>query len=66
MTQGHPPKSKQSQLRNLVNSHFLDERWFDFHFLDNDFHFLDNRYDQARLRMHFFGQRVLRVNEYTA
>jgi len=53
-------------ISNLVNSHFLDERWFDFHFLDNDFHFLDNRYDQARLRMHFFGQRVLRVNEYTA
>jgi hypothetical protein len=43
MTQGHPPKSKQSQLRNLVNSHFLDDRWFDLHFLDNDFHFLDSR-----------------------
>ena len=40
-------------ISNLVNSHFLDERWFDFHFLDNDFHFLNNRYGQARLRMHF-------------
>jgi hypothetical protein len=26
----------------LVNSHFLDERWFDLHFLDTDWHFLDN------------------------
>jgi len=40
-------------ISNLVNSHFLDERWFDFHFLDNDFHFLNNRYGRARLRMHF-------------
>jgi hypothetical protein len=40
-------------ISNLVNSHFLDERRFDFHFLDNDFHFLNNRYGQARLRMHF-------------
>jgi hypothetical protein len=40
-------------ISNLVNSHFLDKRWFDFHFLDNDFLFLNNRYGQARLRMHF-------------
>jgi len=45
-------------ISNLVNSHFLDERWFDFHFLDNDFHFLNNRYGQARLRMHFLDNAI--------
>ena len=28
---------------SVIHQHFLDERWFDLHFLDNDFHFLDNR-----------------------
>jgi hypothetical protein len=26
-------------ISNLVKSHFLDERWFDFHFLDKTFFF---------------------------
>jgi hypothetical protein len=53
-------------ISNLVKSHFLDERWFDFHFLDNGFHFLNNRYGQARFAHAFFGQCDLRVNEGTA
>ena len=38
-----PPTLHNLSLSNLVNSHFLDERWFDLHSLDNDFHFLDSR-----------------------
>jgi hypothetical protein len=37
MTRGHPPTLHNLSLSNLVNSHFLDERCFDFHFLDDDF-----------------------------
>src|SRR5262245_33095596 len=45
----HPPTLHITSLSNLVNSHFLDERWFDFHFLDNDFHFFGQPMWLARL-----------------
>jgi hypothetical protein len=38
----HPPTLHNTSLSNLVNSHFLNERWIDLHFLDK--------------RLSFFGQ----------
>jgi hypothetical protein len=43
MTSSHPPTLHKLSISDLVNAHFLNERWFDLHFLDNDFHFLDSR-----------------------
>jgi hypothetical protein len=45
----HPPTLHNTSLSNLVNSHFLDERWFDLHSLDNDFHFFWTAMWLARL-----------------
>ena len=43
MTSSRPPTLHNLSISDLVNSQFLDERWFGLHFLDNDFHFLDSR-----------------------
>jgi hypothetical protein len=42
MIRSRLPTLHNLSLSNLVNLHFLDERWFDWHFLDKDFHFLDS------------------------
>jgi hypothetical protein len=46
----------------ICNSHFLDERLFDLHFLDNDFHF----FGQPMWLAHKERCCDLHVNEYTA